>query len=83
MNIEKIAEKVHNAWWKEKEAQGFHAPLRCSKAPILDGRGRKFEKRCPKCHLGMYPYAELPEKIKDYDRVTVWAVLNAMGIEKD
>jgi len=83
MNIERIAEKVHNAWWKEKIKQGFHSPLDCLRVPVLDGRDRKFSKRCGRCHSDMYPYAELPENIKDYDRMMVWAVLNAMGIEKD
>ncbi|MGE5423388.1 MAG: hypothetical protein ACM3QW_08995, partial [Ignavibacteriales bacterium] len=38
----------------------------------------KFLKRCEKCHTDMYPYEELPENVKDYDRVTVKAVLQAI-----
>lgn len=78
INIEKIAEKVHDAWWKEKRLQGFHAPLAC---PSVGGI--KFEKHCKWCHTDMYPYLELSDNIKEYDRKTVWAVLNAMGIEEE
>jgi len=33
---------------------------------------------CNKCHRDMIPYQELPEDIKDYDRVTVQTVLEAI-----
>ena len=39
----------------------------------------KFHKFCGKCHTDMYPYSELPENIKDYDRVTVETVLKAIS----
>ena len=74
MNKELIAAEVHNAWWEEKKRQGFHPPLECSQ-PI---DGLKFEPHCDKCHIDMYPYDELPENVKDYDRVTVQVVLNAI-----
>ena len=70
---EVIAESVHDAWWTEKIKQGFHAPLRCPTTC-----GKKFEKNCEKCHADMYPYLELPENVKEYDRATVRAVLNAI-----
>jgi hypothetical protein len=38
----------------------------------------KFVKKCEKCHTDLYPYSELPENIKEYDRVTVRAVLHAI-----
>jgi hypothetical protein len=77
-NIEFLSEQVHNAWWAKKLKQGFHAPK------YHDGMGRwindedKFVKICPSCHTDCYPYAELPESIKDYDRVTVRTVLDAI-----
>jgi len=75
--LEEIAEKVHNAWWDTKKRQGFHAPLNCDSlkpSTIPD----KFERYCERCHTDMYPYKELSEDIKDYDRVTVKAVLDAV-----
>ena len=89
-NIEEIAAKVHNAWLAEKMKQGFHSPLCCPNAHWTYASGeeakeRRFEKRCDKCHPDMYPYGELPEHIKDYDRVTVKSVLDAIhltGLEK-
>ncbi len=81
-NKEQISSIVHNAWWKEKMAQGFHPPLHCAKA--IDGTSDlpeeadpKFTKRCDKCHSDMYPFEELPENVKDYDRVTVQAIIDA------
>ncbi len=71
--IELLASKVHDAWWDEKFNQGFHSPLSCPA-----GEGTKFEKRCDQCHTDMYPYNELPDNIKEYDRTTVRAVLNAL-----
>ena len=87
---ELIAEKVHDAWWREKEKQGFHAPASCNspeakKAMLHETKSQdfykkpKFTKYCKGCHTDMYPYAELPENIKDYDRVTVEGVLSAIS----
>lgn len=80
MNIEKIepykeriAAEVHNAWQREKEKQGFHAPLSC---PV--GGGPKFDRHCDWCHIDMYPYEELSENIKEYGRAKVQAVLDAI-----
>jgi len=81
--IEFASEKVHNAWMDEKLSQGFHSPYEC---PIFKNASRpeqsymnKFRKNCEKCHTDLYPYPELPENIKEYDRVTVVAVLNAVN----
>lgn len=71
--VEYLSSKVHDGWWAEKRSQGFHPPLNC---PV--GGGGKFEKRCEHCHPDMYPYDELPENVKEYDRVTVRAVLAAL-----
>jgi hypothetical protein len=79
--LEFLSEQVHNAWMEEKLAQGFHAPNDCPKkitnAQVVRTLS-KFQKRCDKCHTDLYPYAELPENIKEYDRVTVRAVLSAI-----
>jgi len=72
-NKEKIAAEVHNAWWEEKISQGFHSPT------SAHSDADKFVKVCDKCHTDMYPYNDLPENIKDYDRVTVQAVIDAIA----
>lgn len=56
-----------------KKRQGFHSPKEC-KNPMID----KFTQSCDKCHTDMYPYNELPEHIKEYDRVTVKTVIKAI-----
>ena len=61
--IELLSEKVHNAWMKEKEAQGF-------------SYGKDYDKEKKK-HPDMLPYNELKEEVKEYDRATVRAVLQA------
>jgi hypothetical protein len=84
--VDVIAAEVHNAWWREKEKQGFHPPIKCphgphGKIPIIgeqEARDAAFSKHCDKCHTDMYPYNELPDNIREYDRVTVRAVLNAI-----
>ncbi len=82
--IEQLSEQVHNAWWREKEEQGFHAPIRCKHAKPdyvvgeSEAREKAFNRHCDKCHTDMYPYKELPEHVKEYDRVTVRAVLSAI-----
>jgi len=83
-NMERIAEEVHNGWWEEKKKQGFHAPIDCPHAVPLPAVGKEeseelyFEKHCPDCHTDMIPYESLPDHVKEYDRVTVRAVLNAI-----
>lgn len=77
--IEALSEKVHDAWMTEKLKQGFaDHPL----APFVDGYEEPFCARCSlgkfKHHTDMLPYADLPEHIKEYDRVTVRAVLGAI-----
>ncbi len=87
---EVIAAKVHDAWWEEKKNQGFHPPTECKNdsaesawAQDIKSQGHnefpKFHKFCDKCHTDMYLYDELPENIKDYDRVTVETVLAAIS----
>ena len=79
---EYLASKVHDAWWEEKAKQGFHSPndghnkdnvLSFSLAIAL-----KFDRRCEKCHADMYPYNELPWNVKEYNRVMVQTVLDAI-----
>ncbi|NIV11753.1 MAG: hypothetical protein GWN62_10875 [Aliifodinibius sp.] len=80
--IEKLSSKVHDAWWEEKKKQGFHSPADCKKNVLIqfvDPPPAAFRtKHCDKCHTDMYPYDELPENVKDYDRVTVKTVLGAL-----
>jgi|GEM_PF-5197606 len=71
--IEELSEQVHNAWMDEKRKQGFHSPQECK-----NYGGIVFKKWCDRCHTDLYPYASLPENIKEYDRVTVRSVLNAI-----
>lgn len=91
-NLEQLSEKVHNAWTKEKLNQGFHSPNDCESSNhksfrdtdwrnqerLADFYNPKFYKWCDKCHPDLYPYEELPENIKEYDRVTVKAVISAI-----
>ncbi len=76
---EEIASKVHDAWWAEKKKQGFHPPIKCKKFKEVNlSKPFKFAKCCKKCHSDMYSYEELPEHVKDYDRVTTQVVLDAI-----
>lgn len=87
--IEKLSAAVHDAWWKEKKIQGFHSPIDCESQSAKDCHEHdiksvglhpflKFHKYCDKCHTDMYPYEELPENVKEYDRVTVRSALTAI-----
>jgi len=91
-NIEFLAAKVHDSWWEEKSKQGFHSPLECKSSNkkhfynsdwkaqdrFYDHFEPKYYEWCEKCHPNMYPYEELSENVKEYDRVTVETVLNAI-----
>ena len=91
-NLEFISEKVHDSWQEEKLNQGFHAPLSCEssnrkgylsahqshKERFDEQINEKFYKWCDKCHIDLYPYQQLSENVKEYDRVTVRTVLNAI-----
>ena len=90
-DIEIVSEMVHDAWRKEKEGLGFHAPISCPSAshrnylnskktgadfdPSIDERKNKW---CPLCHPNMYPYGELTEQEKELDRATVRTVYDAI-----
>lgn len=80
-NVEFLSEEVHNAWMAEKISQGFHSPSTCPLYDSSDDKrqvSNKFTRQCGKCHTDLYPYDELPEHVKEYDRVTVRAVLRAL-----
>jgi len=91
-DLEFISEKVHDSWQEEKLKQGFHAPVNCKstnrKGYLSAHQNHKdrfdehfdhiFYKWCDKCHADLYPYQQLPENVKEYDRVTVRTVLNAI-----
>jgi hypothetical protein len=80
---EELSEEVHKSWMKEKLDQGFHAPDDCPTNGIEHPHSNlikigKFEKHCDKCHPDLYPYSELRDNIKEYDRVTVKTVISAI-----
>jgi hypothetical protein len=93
-NFEAVCEKIHDAWWKEKRQQGFHAPNECpsknhksfqesnwrEKERLEDIQNPKFYKWCDKCHTDMYSYSDLPNNIQEYDRTTVKAVSLAIEL---
>lgn len=96
--VEVLSEKVHDAWWAEKEKQGFHPPIECpskqhqhfQQSPEIGkerfedaGFNEKTYNWCEKCHTDMYSYKELPENVKEYDRVTVRAVIKALAEAAD
>ena len=84
--IEKISEKVHEAWIKEKEKQGFSAPIKACSRCGVDSMSliEHDHQRCRMCnyeqktHKDMIPHEELAENIKNINRSTVRAVLQAM-----
>jgi len=90
--IEVLAEKVHQSWEREKRSQGFHSPSECksdnrrsydqaewrAKDRFSEHFDSKLYKWCDKCHADLYPYEDLAENIKEYDRVTVRTVINAI-----
>ena len=81
VRLEEVASRVHDAWWEEKKKQGFHAPLDCPEIAhslSAEKAALQFVPSCDKCHTDMYPYDELPEHVKEYDRTTVLAVLDAL-----
>ena len=89
--IEIVSEMVHDAWRRQKERQGFHAPVVCPSEshrnylnakkteegfdPSVDEGKTKW---CPMCHPNMYPYCELSEEEKELDRATVRTVYEAI-----
>lgn len=79
--FEAIAEQVHIGWMQEKQRQGFaaHAWMAISDKPDACAALPHFMEPCalPKHrhHNDMLPYADLAEHVKEYDRVTVRAVL--------
>lgn len=80
-NLEFLSEEVHKAWMDEKTSQGFHSPASCPFYDSSDDKRQdsgKFTKKCGKCHTDLYDYEELPENVKEYDRVAVMAVIKAM-----
>lgn len=79
--IEILAERSHIGWMQEKQRQGFADHV----WQWRQGAGARGACR-PECqidpdkhHTDMLPYADLPEHVKEYDRVTVRGVLE--GIE--
>ena len=76
--VEFLAEGSHRGWMKEKRRQGFTDHPFNTVGAINGPEGHI----CGTCvwparrhHADMLPYAELPDHIKEYDRVTVRGVL--------
>jgi hypothetical protein len=78
--LDELAEKVHDSWVQQKKLCGFHAPENCPQivSRVSGSKAWYDETFCAKCHKDMRSYADLPENVKEYDRVTVRAVLDAM-----
>jgi hypothetical protein len=68
-NIEELAEAVHISWMDEKIIQGFHSTDECDTP-----------RYCDRCHADLMPYSQLADNIKEYDRVTVRAVIDAISL---
>jgi hypothetical protein len=94
-DIEQVSKLVHEGWWKEKQRQGFHAPLECNSeahkkfqslsdsekiAQFGESFDEKRHKWCDKCHPNMYPYEELTDDEKQLDRATVKTVYEAINM---
>lgn len=71
--IEALADAVHQGWMAERVAQGFP-----DHAWGTDRHGQNCWVSKDRHHSDMLPYADLAENIKEYDRATVRAVLNAL-----
>lgn len=90
--IELLAEDSHRSWMQEKQRQGFtDHPYQgewigdsgrawCGFVFEEHGGNRVCEVPQREHHPDMLPYADLPENVKEYDRVTVRGVL--AGIER-
>ena len=76
VNLEALAEKVHNAWWIKKKEHGFHSPTQCDNYDANIHLAS--DEVCSRCHKDMIPYKLLKDDVKEYDRVTAMTVLNAL-----
>lgn len=94
--IERLSDRAHQAWVAEKLQQNFadhawSADVKHTITGVQDGvmllravcqvDGCEIPKE--KHHPDMRPYADLPDHVKEYDRVTVRAVLDALMVEHD
>ena len=71
--IERLAELMHEEWLAVMAEQGRHPPELCPHA-------REYPCSCPKCHDGMYEWADLPEQVKEVNRRGVLRFLRELGI---
>ena len=86
-DIEALAAAAHQAWLKEKQAQGWaDHPIAAVGYDAISTMGLRASTGCVKCgrtlgrhHPNMVPYAALSEADKDLDRKMVLTVLRAMG----
>ncbi len=80
--MDQIADSVHQAWMAEKISQGYADHVLRWDCGLVSLNGEPYNAPCmvsvEKHHPDMRPYAELSEAVKEYDRVTVKAVLTAL-----
>jgi len=67
--LEKMSEKIHNIWVNESIKQGKHHPSVCPDERI----------GCLKCNESLIPYNDLPECIKELNRVIVKEFENSLA----
>ncbi len=80
--VDQIADKVHQAWMAEKIAQGYADHVMRWDCGLTSINGEPYTATCmipvEKHHPDMLLYQDLSESVKEYDRVTVRAVLYAI-----
>lgn len=74
-HLEAISEQIHIAWMEEKQRQGFAAHPWDDRYPGACLCDLPKERH----HPDMLPYADLPEHVQEYDRVTARAAIK--GVE--
>lgn len=90
--FERLSERVHIGWMQEKQRQGFADHVwvyditlmgdpRAGDCFTFSEDGRRCRVSPDKHHADMLPYVDLAEHVKEYDRATVRAVLDAMDHE--
>ena len=78
--IEDLGEGVHKAWMAEKSRRGFadHPQLADGQIRCVTCLSRHIDV-LPKHHPDMVPYAQLPEDAKEYYRMMVKMLLDAIA----
>ena len=80
--VEHLSAAAHQAWMAEKISEGYADHVLRWDCGLVSLNGEPYNAPCmvsvEKHHPDMRPYAELSEAVKEYDRVTVKAVLTAL-----